>query len=678
MDISRRAALKAGMVAVGGSQITPLWAAAPTRNRTEILRLGCCYYPEQWPESMWAADAAAMAQRGVSRVRIAEFAWTLMEPEKGRYDWGWLDRIITILAKAKLGVVLGTPTAAPPHWLVEQLPEMLPVGEDGRTKQFGSRRYYSFASQPYRRECARIASAMADRYGRHPAVVGWQIDNEYGCHDTTYSYGRADRAGFRAWVEARYGTVARLNEAWGTSVWSQQVDSFAAVDLPVLTPTDHPPAKMLDYRRFASEQVGAFHQVQVDAIRPRSPGRFITHNFMANFTEFDPFPIGDAIDFASWDSYPLGVAAGRDEPRWDRTGNPDITGWNHDLMHAINPAPFWVMEQQPGPVNWARYNPAPMPGMVRLWAWEAFAYGASTVSHFRWRQAQVGPEQMHSALNRPDGAISPGGIEAAQVGREIQLIGAAPARTKAKVALLFDYQTVWTTEIQPNAVNQNHLAHAQSWYAALRGLGIDVDIVRPATPLDGYKLILMPSLATIDAATLEALEKREGLLVVGPRSGSKTEDFAIPRDLPPGPLQRLIPVKVKQTGTFRNGAAFPVAGEGMDGHAIAWREWLDTKLPVKARYEDGESAVVGTDTAWYVGCQGDRDFTVALMRNAARQAGLSTHPLPDHVRMRQRGDLQFAFNYGPDAWTIPDPKPALLLGQRTLAPYDVAIWRMAE
>lgn len=684
LDLTRRQLLYTSALAAATSAASPVRAQGkPSSYRDDgQLRMGCCYYPEQWEESRWAADAHEMAARGITRVRIGEFAWTLMEPEESRYDWGWLDRAVSTLAAAGLGVVLGTPTASPPEWLVAKHPDIVPVGADGRLKQFGSRRYYSFSSPTYRRECARIAAAMADRYGRNPAVVGWQIDNEYGCHDTTLSYGPADRAAFRDWLRARYGTIARLNAAWATVVWSQQVPDFDAVDVPVNTPTDLPPAMLLDFRRFSSDQVAAFHSVQVDAIRPRSPGRFITHNFMARFTEFDEYAVGDAVDFPSWDSYPLGVAAGGEDARWDRTGNPDITGWQHDLMHAVNPAPFWVMEQQPGAVNWARYNPVPEPGMVRLWAWEAFAYGAATVCHFRWRQALVGPEQMHAGLNRPDGAISPGGMEARQVGMELAKLGRPGAWRQAKVALVFDFQSVWTTSIQPNGVGQNHLDHCIGWYAALRRLGLDVDIVRPGAPLAGYKLVVVPALAIVTPAALAALAGVDGLLVVGPRSGSKTEDFAIPVQLAPGVLQKILPVKVGQVATLREGTGVEVTGLALgtfSGRAIGWREWLETSLPTRARYaENGAPAIVGGERAWYVGCQGDQTFTRSLMAAAARQAGLETLELPDHVRLKRRGELTFAFNYGAEPWTLPFAPGAFLLGGKTVPTHGVSAWRTAS
>ncbi|MEO0057730.1 MAG: hypothetical protein RIT17_1203, partial [Pseudomonadota bacterium] len=243
------------------------------------MKLGCCYYPEHWPEAIWAEDARRMREMGLSLVRIGEFAWSRIEPEPGHYDWGWLDRAIDTLHAAGLKVILGTPTATPPKWLVDRMPDMGAIDEQGRLRGFGSRRHYCFSHEGYREECRRIVSALATRYGQHPAIAMWQTDNEYGCHDTVLSFSAAAAAAFRGWCAARYGTVQALNTAWGNVFWSMEYRSFAEIDPPHLTVTEANPAHWLDYRRFASDQVASFNREQVDILRALSPGVDITHNF---------------------------------------------------------------------------------------------------------------------------------------------------------------------------------------------------------------------------------------------------------------------------------------------------------------------------------------------------------------------------------------------------------------
>ena len=224
------------------------------------MKLGVCYYPEHWPEAWWAEDARQMVEVGIAYVRLAEFAWSRIEPSPGQFEWAWLDSAIDILHSAGLKVVMCTPTATPPKWLVDADPDMLAVDANGSTRGFGSRRHYCFSSKAYRAQSVRITTAVAQRYGNHPAVVAWQTDNEYGCHMTVMSYSLAARAEFRVWLARRYGSVAALNQAWGTVFWSQEYCSFDEVDAPVGAVTEANPAHRLDYRRFASDEVVAFNR----------------------------------------------------------------------------------------------------------------------------------------------------------------------------------------------------------------------------------------------------------------------------------------------------------------------------------------------------------------------------------------------------------------------------------
>ena len=497
--------------------------------------LGVCYYPEHWPESTWAEDAARMKATGLTWVRIGEFAWTQLEPEPGRYDWAWLDRAIDGLGAAGLKVVLGTPSATPPKWLVDRMPDMLPVGRDGRVRGFGSRRHYDFSHEGYRDEAARMAAAMAERYGRHEAVRAWQIDNEYGCHDTARTGGPVALAGFRRWLARRYGSVEALNEAWWTRFWSMGYRSFDEVELPVGAVTEAAPGARLDYARFASEAVVAFHRRQVDEIRPRSPGRPITHNDMGFFGDVDAHALGRELDAITWDNYPLGMLEESPLPdevkrAYARTGHPDLVAFNHDVYRgALAPEagapyrPFWVMEQQPGQVNWARTNPLPAPGAVRLWTHQAIAHGAEVVSYFRWRAAQGAQEHMHAGLLRHDRTPDQGLAEAEAAARDLAAAGAGVSRRRGHVALLFDYADLWAGQVQPHAAGWADWAPWVEPYLALRALGLDVDVLPFDRDLRGYRLVLAPSAMLVDDARVAALRRvpeQGGVLVLGPRSGA--------------------------------------------------------------------------------------------------------------------------------------------------------------
>jgi beta-galactosidase len=639
------------------------------------MHLGVCYYPEHWPEAMWESDAQRMVALGLSRVRIGEFAWSRIEPEPGRYDWGWLDRAIAVLGEAGLGIWLGTPTATPPKWLVDQMPDMIALDADGRPRGFGSRRHYCFSHVGYARECTRIVEALAKRYGQHPAIIGWQTDNEFGCHDTVLSYSHAARDAFRVWLAARYGQVDTMNKAWGNVFWSMEYRLFDEVELPNLTVTEANPAHLLDFRRFSSDQVVAFNRAQVDTIKRHAAGRDVTHNVMGFFTDFDHHALGRDLDVVTWDSYPLGFLeqfwfSDAEKHAFLRQGHPDIAAFHHDLYRGCSPAGRWgVMEQQPGPVNWARYNPAPLPGMVRLWTLEAMAHGAELVSYFRWRQFPQAQEQMHAGLNRPDNVPAPAYAEVAQIVSDAATIGETGTPPKS-VALVFDYAAAWVTDVQPQGRDFSALRLAFEVYTGLRRLGLDVDIVSSDTPLDGYRMVVVPTLPIIDHAFVDRLTCAHCPVLIGPRTGSKTGDFTIPADLPPGPLQQLIPIKVARVESLRPGASY--AGEGFA--IMRWIEEIESSLTPEIALANGQGIVWRQDNVRYLAGWPDERLLDRLIRSMAKEANLACDTLPEGVRTRRIGGKRFAFNYGADSAVLPWGEADYLVGGALLPAAGVAVW----
>ncbi|MDZ7627140.1 MAG: beta-galactosidase [Parvularculaceae bacterium] len=644
-------------------------------------RLGVCYYPEQWPESRWAGDAARMAEIGLKQVRVGEFAWSRIEPSPDAFDWAWLDRAIETLAHEGLGVVLGTPTATPPKWLIDRHPDILAYDKQGRPRRFGSRRHYCFSSERYRAEAARIVEALAERYGQHGAVIAWQTDNEYGCHDTVRSYSPEAERAFRGWLAARYSDVAALNTAWGTVFWSQEYRSFGEIDLPNLTVTEPNPSHVLDFFRFSSDQVVSFNRLQTDILRKMSPGKPILHNFMGLFFDFDHFALAADLDIAAWDSYPLGfldVAPFPDEDkiRYRRQGHPDIAGFHHDLYRAAGRGRFQVIEQQPGPVNWAPHNPAPLPGMARLWALEGAAHGAEAVSYFRWRQAPFAQEQMHAGLLRPDDKPAPAYEEARQAARDFGALGAARA-AKAPVALIFSYDAHWLFEAQPQGAAWSYSGLVFEWYSALRRFGLDVDIIPPQADFSAYKAIFTPSLPILDDAFVSSIGKSDAFTLFGPRTGSKTLSLTIPEGLAPGALKALIPLTVTYVESLPADHREPGHFNGADIAGRLWLEHVETALEPLAARADGAGLLYRGDHAFYLTTVPDHAFLAALFAAILTEAGVAISPVPPDIRLRRRGDLTFAFNYGPEPHDISAIAGGaeFMLGGRRLEPAGVAVWR---
>ncbi|KCZ93390.1 beta-galactosidase [Hyphomonas johnsonii] len=648
------------------------------------MNLGVCYYPEHWPEADWADDARRMRALGLDLVRIGEFAWSKIEPAPGVYTWSWLDRAIEVLHAEGLGIILCTPTATPPKWLVDLHPEILPWDKHGNPKRFGSRRHYCFSSPAYRRESARITEALARRYGDHPAVVMWQTDNEYGHHGTHESYSPDAARAFRRWLQRRYESIDSLNTAWGTAFWSQDYRSFDEVDPPNATVTESNPSQHLDYQRFSSDEICEFNREQVDILRRYSPGRRIAHNYIGDFTKLDHHAIGASLDIAAWDSYPIGLlsegdASEADKAHWLHHGHPDFAAFNHDVFRQCS-AQWGVMEQQPGPVNWATHNAAPAPGMVRLWTWEAFAHGAEFVSYFRWRQAPFAQEQMHAGLLLPDRQETAVLKEVALVSSERDTIG-TPETTLARVAIVLDYPSLWQQEIQPQGRSGSALKLARALYSGCRKLGLDVDIIPQGADMSAYALIILPSVSILDAEMCGRLRDSGASVLAMPLTGSRTCDGHIPENLSPGPYANLLPMQVR---VFESLPPYVKIGVNLDGQAFSgslWRESVTSIAQALAVFENGEPAWLRNERMHYLACWPDEPFLLHVLRRICREEDLEVRDTGRDLRLRRAGNIQFAFNYGSDAIDLacvgaPEKGADYLIGARVMQGAGVAAWRI--
>jgi beta-galactosidase len=662
-------------------------------------QLAVCDYPEHVSREEWLTFPKRMKQLGLTYVRIGEFAWSKLEPRRDQFRFDWLDEAIDALHAEGLRVVLGTPTATPPAWLVRAHPEILPIDQQGRVREFGSRRHYDYSSEVYWAESERIVEIIAKRYGNHPAVAGWQTDNEHGCHDTARSYSSVALKAFRAWLEQKYGTIEALNAAWGTVFWSQEYTDWSEIVLHNLSVTEPNPSQVLDFYRFSSDQVVAYDRMQTAIIRAHSPGRFVTHNYMIFESTFDHYRAAQHLDFVTWDNYPTGMLeffapwmSEDTKVSFARTGHPDLISWNHDLYRGLKPStnggmPFWVMEQQCGQVNWSTYNPLPAPGAVQLWTLQAFAHGADVVSYFRWQAAREAQELMHSGLLRYDNSPDRGFTEVAALAPKLERlpVGDVPAR----VAVLHDYESLWAQDVQLHGKTAAYWSQVMLFYSGLRELGVDVDVIHPSFDLSRYAVVIAPALHIVSsevAANLDAFVRRGGQLMLGPRSGFRMPSGAVWKDRAPGPLADTLGVRVKNFDALRPGLRSRVEAFDQSFTTHTWNESLEviaSDVEVLGTFGSDPMyneavlthRLVQAGGATYLGAWGE-GLVRAALEFVLRRGNVYFRVLEPGLRVSRRGGLVFAQNWSHGGMPAPAPDNAeFLIGSPLLEAGGVAVYR---
>jgi beta-galactosidase len=668
--------------------------------------LGACYYPEHWPEELWDEDFARMAQMGFNVVRMAEFAWTIFEPTEGSFEFSFFERAMDSAHEHGLSVILGTPTATPPAWLTHKYPEVLNATRDGVRFTHGQRRHYNYNSPVYQALSARIASKMSEAYHRHPALLGWQIDNELNC-ETSEFYSEADHLAFRGWLKAKYVDLDLLNIAWGTVFWNQTYTDWEQVRLTGHTASYSPnPHQALDEKRFFSDSAVAFATLQSRAIRDCDRSHFVTTQGF--FGHLDNHRLaGDALDFLSYDSYPAFALIYPDSgetPLLDR-----VSGLHLSMVRDVSPT-FCVMEQQSGPGGWTNRmeQPSPKPGQLRLWSYQSIAHGADALLYFRWRTAPFGTEIYWHGINDHHNVPNRRCEEASQVGEELsKLEGLTGSKFVAEVSILRDYDNEWDGELDSwhgPYERQSVLA----WYAALqyRHVPVDVTYLTPQTTAEDlakYHCLIYPHPTILNEETatmLRSYVEAGGTVVFGCRTGYKDENGHCPMRPYPGLISDLCAVTVEEFTRVLEGEEPKVYF--MDAGSLACGPFLELLKPagsvVLARYGEGSGhyasspALVwnawGHGSAYYFGGV----FTQATAGALAGRVGLEAAApellnLPPEIELaiRQSENTRFYFllNYSsePKMLTVKKPMVDLLSGEDRQGEVEIegfGVWVLSE
>ncbi|MFB7365227.1 beta-galactosidase [Streptomyces hydrogenans] len=649
--------------------------SATTPKGLTRLAFGGDYNPEQWPESVWQEDVRLMREAGVTMVSVGIFSWALLEPEPGRYDFGWLDRVLDLLHAHGVRVDLGTPTVAPPAWFYRAHPEALPVTADGVRLSYGSRGAICHSSPAYREAAVRITTELARRYAGHPALALWHVHNEYGV-PVSACYCDGCAAHFRRWLDGTYGSVEAVNEAWGTAFWGQRYGTYEEILPPRATPTVGNPAQQLDYRRFADATIRENFRAERDVLHALSPGVPVTTNFMTALSQCDSIDYwawGREVDLVTNDHYLI----------TDGRRTHVNLAMAADLTRSVaGGAPWLLLEHSTSGVNWQPRNPAKRPGEMARNSLAHVARGSEGAMFFQWRQGRRGAEKFHSAM------VPHGGTDT-RIWREVVELGAGlgaleevrGSRTVPDVAMLWDWHSWWAQKLEwrPNEAHDAR-ERADSFYETLYDRHLTVDFAHPEADLSAYPLVVVPALYLMTEAAGQNLREyveNGGTLVVSYFSGIVDEHDAVHPGAYPGALRDVLGLTVDEWSPLLDHQRVGLTGPG--GAALTGDVWTEFVRPRGAEtvwtYADGPAAGgpavtrhrLGRGTAWYVSTRLDAASLDAIVAAACDDAGVPGRAaLPRDVEVVHRagadGHYLFALNHtGEDAKVPLDGTGAELL-----------------
>jgi beta-galactosidase len=632
----------------------------------DTFLFGGDYNPEQWSEEIWREDMRMMKLANVNMASINIFSWAQLEPKPGQYQFGQLDRIMDMLAEHGIMADLATATASPPTWMSRLYPTMLPVTREGIRMSHGSRQHYCPNSPDYRSKAAELVQRIAERYGKHPALKMWHLNNEYGCHISKCYCDNCAEA-FRAWLQERYHSLETLNSAWSTTFWSQHYYHWEDVLPPRITPAQNNPGQVLDYWRFMSDSLLACYRVEENILRTVTPETPLTTNLMVAFKPVDDFAWAPDMDIVSFDMYPPITL-----PAWQ-------VALSHDLMRSLKGGnPHLVMEMSPSQVNWMPQNPQKRPGTLRLHIMQAIAHGANGTMFFQWRQSLGGAEQFHGAVVSHEGSEHTRVFQhAAQAGAELKQLApeVANSRVKAQVAILMDWVNWWAVEYQPGPSNRlSYWEQIGACYRPFHRLNVAVDTVAPGSDLSQYRLVIAPLLYMLRpgvAQNLQQYVERGGTLLTTFFSGIIDQYGRVVPGGYPAELRKLLGIHVEEfdpwTPEMSNEVVVKEGAFSGTYPCTLWDELVHAEgaqvLGTFARdyYADQPALTVnrlGNGQAYYIATQGNDELLDRLAAHLCREAGVEAvldSPEGVEVTKRVRDDgraIYFLLNYNEQAQSV--------------------------
>jgi len=525
-------------------------------DKMETVLYGAAYYPEYMPYERLDKDVELMKQAGISVVRLGESSWGLWEPEDGRFEYAWMDRVVEQMHKAGIKVIMGTPTYSIPAWMYKKHPEIVVTRLDGRTITYGMRQNADLLNPTYRFYCERIIRKLAEHYKDNPAVIGWQIDNE------TPPGGAANQDiqdGFVEYLQHKFKSVDELNKVWGLNYWGQRLNDWT--EIPPQSGILNPGWK-LEWQRYAQWITTDFLAWQASIVNQyKRPDQFVTQDFAGPpRPEVNEFDISKSLDIVAVNPY-------HHAPQDEYDG--EDSSYQGDYGRSLKRTNYLVTETNADTIGWdSKSQFPPYDGQLRLDVYTHLSSGANMVEYWHWHSIQYGQETYWKGILGHD--LEPGRPyqEMSKTAQELRRVGPEIANLKYgnQVAILYSSDSYWGIEFMKFSDSANYRSLLRQMYHVLYKSNVGVDFVFPeSTNFADYRVIVVPPLYVASDALLRKLVdyvRNGGNLVMAFKSGFTNEYDTVRWTTMPGPLREAAGFHYQEFSSLRQ----PLALKGDPFH----------------------------------------------------------------------------------------------------------------